>query len=1321
MFGLLLGSTVTNLVLDESCMVYNTVNDNNLIMRIGGIAGVISGSNDAVRVKNCVVMSTIIQFGNSSQTYIGGIAGFATNDDYGAEIKNCAYIGTSGTIETHNIIVFGGIVGFGTGVVIKNNIFNGQFLDESDYGTFLYIGGIIGYKNGEIEVDNCVAIENYMTSNGCSYNRIIGNGNDMVGNNFWSGYIRFSGNNDGYEFYKNLTTEELSLDYYKGNSLIEALNAYCTEYPHLELSQWIGNKELFNLTFNINGEETITIDSPVVLTQSLADVPPYLFDGWYEDINKEVLFKEGEITSDTTLYATYKTDDTHASTITFYSDEEEVFSAIVRYGNTVEFPTNVTKKGYILIGWLYKDGSQVSIPFVMPSYNISLYARWAICQIFSADDFKVFTENVNAHGYSYEGLTVSLEEDIVFSTNETQTSVSTEGTFLGTFDGKGHVISNFIIEEKVYNIVGLFRILYEGTIKDVIMDGTCSVSSAFTTTEYNVFVGSILGVGISSIGMVSVTNCVNMGSVGYKGECQYNSTIIGGIAGSIQLDQYNFMVSKCTNYGSVLMSGTSNKLFMGGIVGSALGEQDIPYVVSCLNNGLVRDVSYDGDKRIGGIIGYSYFVSVIGCVSFGEVITDNAGAEDFVHPVIGDGIQNYISNNFYYEGMGCTDQTKSTSFDDNYFESGGSDIVGILNGLGTEYGKWSIATFVCNGGELYVHAEWRRRRRRGDGGGDEDGKYAVIRGHIPPIMKSERRFAGWFQDEHFEGEPVNGTNLADRVTLYAGYGHRLIYDPNGGTIGKNNYTRTLVECNDIIKYYPSVAINCKALSRWEPKNDTLIVKTGEGSDTTLSYSSSSSFSSSEKYYVMPDRNVTLMAVWTQVMYTITFNNSELEPTQIPCSGTFNPEDYVPPGRQGYIFDGWYIDQMFTMKVPRLPCVSSDYIIYAKWEFNGTALSSSSQSASGYNASKNSSSSSSSSNNNGRYDANKDEGTNVGVIVGPIVGVLVVIIIVIVIVFILIVKRRHNDNDDDDDDDNEGYVDERRNLELDERRKGKGEEDADRGSRGDRERDYDMYTRVVSKAGAEEGENNNNNISSSSNGKLIKSLNSQYNLYPEYYHIPSIEEALMEAGLGEKRAKKVAATCYEKAEKVMQNLPGELTKDDAAALAMYTFDFGAKHYESNPFRLINKGLVGGTTESLTRIRGLLYLVTTALRKLPRVTGRTLYRGVRKDANIDQKCYNDGVIVTWNAFSSTSPDMNATKAFLAKGSEDGKAAGTLFIIEKGWGYDIQPYSLFPDEAEILLEPERQFKVTSVLSSELVVITLEMIETPLVLPQIFGGPDN
>ena len=170
--------------------------------------------------------------------------------------------------------------------------------------------------------------------------------------------------------------------------------------------------------------------------------------------------------------------------------------------------------------------------------------------------------------------------------------------------------------------------------------------------------------------------------------------------------------------------------------------------------------------------------------------------------------------------------------------------------------------------------------------------------------------------------------------------------------------------------------------------------------------------------------------------------------------------------------------------------------------------------------------------------------------------------------------------------------------------------------------------------------------------------------------------------------------------------------------MYTYDFGSKDFESNPYRIINRSLVGRNFAEMQRERGLLYLVMSALRKLPRVTGRTLYRGVRGEVSLDKDHYHKGNVVTWPALSSISPDMEATKAFLAKGSNGGEATGTLFIIDKGWGYDIQPYSLFPDEEEILFEPERQFRVVSVLKAALTIINLEMLDTPLSVPEVFGG---
>ena len=246
-----------------------------------------------------------------------------------------------------------------------------------------------------------------------------------------------------------------------------------------------------------------------------------------------------------------------------------------------------------------------------------------------------------------------------------------------------------------------------------------------------------------------------------------------------------------------------------------------------------------------------------------------------------------------------------------------------------------------------------------------------------------------------------------------------------------------------------------------------------------------------------------------------------------------------------------------------------------------------------------------------------------------------------------------------------------------------------------------------------------------------SLNRMKGLYPDDYTSHGdvkLREALRLAGLDEKQTSKVMVQCYDNARRLGEEdkLPKNLTVDDAAALAMYTFDFGMNElYHLNPYRIINSALNKRTEKNMEKAKDLIYLVMKALRKLPVEHGMELHRGIRVDVseNTNQSggnsfpSYTEGSIITWDALSSTSPDMTVTKTFLAGGAKTGKAAGTLFIINNGWGYDIQPYSLFPTESEILLEPERKFRVTSVIPAELTIIKLEMLKTPVILPDIYG----
>lgn len=244
-----------------------------------------------------------------------------------------------------------------------------------------------------------------------------------------------------------------------------------------------------------------------------------------------------------------------------------------------------------------------------------------------------------------------------------------------------------------------------------------------------------------------------------------------------------------------------------------------------------------------------------------------------------------------------------------------------------------------------------------------------------------------------------------------------------------------------------------------------------------------------------------------------------------------------------------------------------------------------------------------------------------------------------------------------------------------------------------------------------------------------SLNKIEDLYPVDYRRPTMVEALKNAGLDENQAVIVSSACYKVAYEVEKKgeLPDGLTVDDAAAITMYTFDFGVNGYNFNPYRLINSALFDNNVEGVRKAKDILYLVMSALRKLPVITGKPLFRGIRVNVGengggfngqANTPTYEMGSIITWSGLSSTSPEMEVTKEFLARGSMTRKAAGTIFIIADGWGYDIQPYSLFPTETEILLEPGRQFKITSVIpAAELTIVNLKMLRTTIPFPDLYG----
>ena len=93
---------------------------------------------------------------------------------------------------------------------------------------------------------------------------------------------------------------------------------------------------------------------------------------------------------------------------------------------------------------------------------------------------------------------------------------------------------------------------------------------------------------------------------------------------------------------------------------------------------------------------------------------------------------------------------------------------------------------------------------------------------------------------------------------------------------------------------------------------------------------------------------------------------------------------------------------------------------------------------------------------------------------------------------------------------------------------------------------------------------------------------------------------------------------------------------------------------------------------------------AMAQLPKVEG-VCYRGYPDKATAVAQ-YKPGRPIQWGAFSSTSTDFGTTKGFT------NQATGVIFKITVTDGRDINAYSFFPQEAEVLLSPAHRFTVCS-----------------------------
>ena len=189
-----------------------------------------------------------------------------------------------------------------------------------------------------------------------------------------------------------------------------------------------------------------------------------------------------------------------------------------------------------------------------------------------------------------------------------------------------------------------------------------------------------------------------------------------------------------------------------------------------------------------------------------------------------------------------------------------------------------------------------------------------------------------------------------------------------------------------------------------------------------------------------------------------------------------------------------------------------------------------------------------------------------------------------------------------------------------------------------------------------------------------------------------EELLQNPGIIQ-RVPKIAAIVSDIQAKVVEldyiPVPVKLSADCAAAIVAYTHDLGTGQREGNLYYELNSMLrkrMPAERSVLLEVWGdYMHYMMTGLEKLPDYRGEC-WRGYNHGTRAQiLEQYAVGRPIQWGAFTSVTTDKSAAKAFAPE-------TRVIFKITVTSGRDINAYSFFPQEGEILLSPSHRFTVST-----------------------------
>lgn len=574
--------------------------------------------------------------------------------------------------------------------------------------------------------------------------------------------------------------------------------------------------------------------------------------------------------------------------------------------------------------------------------------------ITDAYGFSSFVNDVNL-GANYSGTTVFLDVDIDLSGKELLPIGKNSSTyFLGSFDGQGHIINNFIINAPI-QYLGLFGYSKGLSIRNVVLGDSCSFTSTFigSSMSEKPYIGGIIG---SVVGPVNVENSVNMASLTFSGDVGFYYSYLGGIVGYLHCtESVDSYIKNCANYGVLTHDGVSNYQYIGGIMGYNDISTTNKYIQNCANYGVIAFVEVKpGNTNIGGIIGYSMGTSIENCVSAGGVYSS---ITKFIGTIAGWTSTNTNISNCYYTdeidgyNLYARGTPQNMTNTPNASTTVNSTLVSNLNSYASENGwsRWLLnansknATLVVNGN-----------------GGFSVTSQAIL---LPELATGyEGVFAGWFSDPSYLVS-FQSSEITESMSLYCVYVSTVVvtFDATGGSVlvasKEVMYSATYDELPDPIwdgctfdgwfsennvsvtsGSTVSIPRDHTLYARWVRHNFTLTFDFGNGTvireivkfndeivypaNFTKEGYSFGGWDPAPK--TMPANDLNIAAIWNVNNYTLTVDPNNGDAIEVR-SLEFNASIDYPSGfkRKGHSFDGWV---NYTEFMP-----AYDLTVTAKWK------------------------------------------------------------------------------------------------------------------------------------------------------------------------------------------------------------------------------------------------------------------------------------------------------------------------------------------------------------------------------------------------------